>query len=119
MPEVNIPVTKGKATVAIDTDKLPDHVYAGPLTELISHAFGPRSVIGEEFASLPGEPSVAIFGSWAARYLQQHGPPPHDLDVLVVGRPAREAVYDAADRAQHRPGAARRRAARDGAGPQS
>lgn len=31
MPEVNIPVTKGKATVAIDTDKLPDHVYAAAL----------------------------------------------------------------------------------------
>jgi hypothetical protein len=35
-----------------------------------------------------------IFGSWAARYLQTPGPPPHDLDVLVVGRPARGSVYD-------------------------
>jgi phosphatidylserine/phosphatidylglycerophosphate/cardiolipin synthase-like enzyme len=45
---------------------------------------------------------VLIFGSWAARYLQRPGPPPHDLDVLVVGRAARESVYDAADRAQQR-----------------
>lgn len=43
-----------------------------------------------------------IFGSWAARYLGEAGPGPHDLDVLVVGRPTRESVYDAADRAQHR-----------------
>jgi len=47
---------------------------------------------------------VLIFGSWAARYHQRHGPPPHDLDVLVVGQPARHAVYDAADRAQQRLG---------------
>jgi predicted nucleotidyltransferase len=61
-------------------------------------------VVAEDFAELDGAERVLIFGSWAARYLQQHGPPPHDLDVLVVGRPAREAVYDAADRAQQRLG---------------
>lgn len=43
-----------------------------------------------------------IFGSWAARYLGRTGPAPHDLDVLVVGQPTRESVYDAADRAQQR-----------------
>jgi hypothetical protein len=26
-----------------------------------------------------------IFGSWAARYSGEPGPPPHDVDVLVVG----------------------------------
>lgn len=45
-----------------------------------------------------------IFGSWAARYAGQPGPAPHDLDVLVVGQPTRESVYDAADRAQQRVG---------------
>jgi hypothetical protein len=47
---------------------------------------------------------VLIFGSWAARYHQRPGRPPNDLDVLVVGQPSREAVYDAADRAQQRLG---------------
>ncbi len=76
----------------------------GPLAELLFLSWGPPQVVAEEFAELDGAERVLIFGSWAARYHQQHGPPPHDLDVLVVGRPTREAVYDAADRAQQRLG---------------
>jgi predicted nucleotidyltransferase len=53
---------------------------------------------------LPGAVRVLIFGSWAARYYQHPGPPPHDLDVLVIGEPARDDVYDAADRAEQRLG---------------
>jgi DNA-binding Lrp family transcriptional regulator len=75
-----------------------------PLTELLFLSWGPLQVIADEFAELDGAQRVLIFGSWAARYLQRHGPPPHDLDVLVVGRPERGAVYDAADRAQQRLG---------------
>ncbi len=75
-----------------------------PLAELLFLSWGPPQVVAEEFAELDGAERVLIFGSWAARYHQQHGPPPHDLDVLVVGRPTREAVYDAADRAQQRLG---------------
>jgi DNA-binding transcriptional ArsR family regulator len=75
-----------------------------PLAELLFLSWGPLQVVAEEFAELGGAERVLIFGSWAARYHQQHGPPPHDLDVLVVGRPTREAVYDAADRAQQRLG---------------
>lgn len=75
-----------------------------PLAELLFFSWGPLQVVGEEFSELDGARRVLIFGSWAARYLQRPGPPPHDLDVLVVGRPTREAVYDAADRAQHRLG---------------
>jgi predicted nucleotidyltransferase len=56
------------------------------------------------FSELDGAERVLIFGSWAARYLEQPGPPPHDLDVLVIGGPHREDVYDAADQAQKRLG---------------
>lgn len=73
-----------------------------PLTELLFLSWGPLHVIAEEFSSLDGAERVLIFGSWAARYLQWHGPPPHDLDVLVVGSSTRSDVYDAADRAQER-----------------
>jgi DNA-binding transcriptional ArsR family regulator len=75
-----------------------------PLTDLLFLSWGPLQVIAEEFAGLDGAERVLIFGSWAARYLQRQGPPPHDLDVLVVGHPARGDVYDAADRAQQRLG---------------
>lgn len=76
----------------------------GPLTELLFLSWGPLQVVADEFSDLPGAERVLIFGSWAARYLQWPGPPPNDLDVLVVGRPARADVYDAADRAQQKLG---------------
>lgn len=73
-----------------------------PLGELLFLSWGPAQVIAEEFEALPGAELVLIFGSWAARYHDRPGPPPNDLDVLVVGHPTRRAVYDAADRAQRR-----------------
>ncbi len=76
----------------------------GPLTDLLLLSWGPQHIVAEDFAALPGADQVVIFGSWAARYHQQPGPPPHDLDVLVIGAPAREDVYDAADRAEQRLG---------------
>jgi len=75
-----------------------------PLTQLLFLSWGPLQVVAEEFSELHGAERVLIFGSWAARYLQRPGPPPHDLDVLVIGHPARGDVYDAADRAQQRLG---------------
>jgi hypothetical protein len=74
-----------------------------PLTELLMLTWGPLHVVADEFAGLADTDQVLIFGSWAARYRQASGPPAHDIDVLVVGRRGRAAVYDAADKAQ-RPG---------------
>lgn len=54
------------------------------LTRLLRVTSGPRVVIGEEFAI--------------------DGPPPHDIDVLVVGSVDRADVYGAADRAGGRLG---------------
>jgi len=75
-----------------------------PLAELLLLSWGPLQVVAEEFSELDGAEQVLIFGSWAARYHQRPGKPPHDLDVLVVGSPSREDVYAAADRAQQRLG---------------
>ena len=75
-----------------------------PLAELLLLSWGPLQVVAEEFSGLEGAEHVLIFGSWAARYHQRPGKPPHDLDVLVVGTPSREDVYAAADRSQQRLG---------------
>jgi len=75
-----------------------------PLAELVLHAFGPAQVVAEEFSGIRGASEVHIFGSWAARYQGKEGPPPADLDVLVLGSPDREQVYEAALRAEHRLG---------------
>jgi hypothetical protein len=77
--------------------------YTRPLTELVSLAFGPQFVIGEEFGDL-GAAAVAIYGSWAARYEGVAGPAPNDVDVLVVGEARRGDMYEAAERAEQRLG---------------
>lgn len=80
-----------------------DHPAASALTHLLEVTFGPRAVVAEEF-QLHGVEQVIIFGSWAARYHGQVGPPPNDVDVLVVGTVDRADVYEAADRASGRLG---------------
>lgn len=83
-----------------------DHPAAGPLTQLLEVTFGARRVIQEEF-EIAGADEVLIFGSWAARALGVDGPPPHDIDVLVLSDTIdRVDVYEAAERAEARLGIA-------------
>ncbi len=77
---------------------------ARPLTELLMLTFGPQEVVAEEFAQVPGVAQVIIYGSWARRYRGEAGPEPGDVDVMVIGRPDRDDVYAAADRAAARLG---------------
>jgi predicted nucleotidyltransferase len=81
----------------------PANPATGPLTQLLMMSFGPIEVIAEEFA-IEGVEQVVIFGSWAARYADQPGPPPKDIDVLVIGSAGELDVFAAADRAQRRIG---------------
>jgi DNA-binding transcriptional ArsR family regulator len=81
----------------------PTHPATGPLTQLVMMSFGPIEVIAEEFA-IEGVEQVVIFGSWAARYADKPGPPPKDIDVLVIGSAGELNVFAAADRAQRRIG---------------
>ena len=83
----------------------PSNPATAPLTQLVMVSFGPVQVIGEEFA-IEGAEQVIIFGSWAARYAEQPGRPPSDIDVLVIGTAGELAVFSAADRAQRRIGTA-------------
>ncbi|RIJ78809.1 Lrp/AsnC family transcriptional regulator [Nakamurella silvestris] len=78
-----------------------DQPTVTPLTQLVMLTLGPRDVIEEEFSVL-GASRVLIFGSWAARYQGEPGKPPNDVDVLLVGKVDRDAVYAAAERAQER-----------------
>jgi predicted nucleotidyltransferase len=78
--------------------------YFAPLTQLALMSFGPPLVVAEELAVLAGVEQAFIFGSWAARYDGKPGPAPNDVDVLLVGTPDRDAVDDAARRAQSRLG---------------
>jgi DNA-binding transcriptional ArsR family regulator len=79
----------------------PGSRYTRPLTELVTLAFGPHVVIGEEFA-FPDALAVAIYGSWAARYEGIAGRAPQDVDVLVIGDVPRRDLYEAAERSEAR-----------------
>lgn len=78
--------------------------YLRPLRQLVTMAFGPPTVIGEELWSVDGIEAIYVYGSWAARYHGEPGAAPNDIDVLVIGRPDRDDAYDAAQRAQRRLG---------------
>ncbi len=67
------------------------------LRSLLAKVYGPVAALREAFRDLPVE-QVVIFGSWAARWTGEPGPPPNDVDVLVVGDAAYEEVWDAAAR---------------------
>jgi DNA-binding transcriptional ArsR family regulator len=81
-----------------------DNRLATPLTELLALTYGPIAVLGELFATIAGVDDAYIYGSWAARYEGEPGPPPHDVDVLVIGEADDDDLYDAARRAEHRLG---------------
>jgi hypothetical protein len=74
------------------------------LRDLVVIVLGPTQVLGEELAGLSGVSAAAIFGSWAARAVGEAGPSPVDIDLLVIGRPDRDALHDAVGRARTRLG---------------
>lgn len=81
-----------------------DSPYLRPLAQLATMAFGPPIVIADEFATVDDIDAIYLFGSWAARFNGEPGPSPKDIDVLILGHPDRDDVFEAAQRAQRRLG---------------
>lgn len=67
-----------------------------PLRDLLIVSFGAVPILRDALRTLPGVDAAALHGSYAARLRDVDGPPPGDIDVLVVGRPDPMAVYAAA-----------------------
>lgn len=59
-----------------------------PLAQILATAYGPVDAVRVELDNVPGIASALIYGSYAARYRGRPGPPPNDIDVLVIGDPA-------------------------------
>jgi DNA-binding transcriptional ArsR family regulator len=74
-------------------------VYA-PLAELLAVAFGPLAVLRGLLADVEGIAHAFIYGSWAARYHEQPGSVPGDIDVLVIGDPDRDRLADVVEEAE-------------------
>lgn len=75
-----------------------------PLADLIAVTFGPMPLLTEALSGLAGVSEAYIYGSWAARYSGEPGPPPGDVDVLVVGSPDADELFDLAERVSRRLG---------------
>jgi predicted nucleotidyltransferase len=78
-----------------------DSPYFPDLRSLLLKAVGPAEVIRDRLAPIPGIEEAYLFGSWAQRYEGELGPPPSDIDVLVIGDPDPDDV-DAACRSVQR-----------------
>jgi predicted nucleotidyltransferase len=81
-----------------------DSPITQPLTDLLTVTYGPLPVLTDVLHGMEGVQAAFIFGSWAARYNGEPGPVPNDVDVLVIGDPDRDILFDIAEDARHRLG---------------
>jgi predicted nucleotidyltransferase len=109
MPTVQREVGRAEAAGIVTSEKVGpsrlvranrDHPLFAAVSQVVLATYGPPAIIGREFEDVDGAEAVVLFGSWAARYLGQPGRAPNDIDVLVIGSPDRDAVDDAAERAE-------------------
>jgi DNA-binding transcriptional ArsR family regulator len=75
-----------------------DLPWAGELRSILVQTVGVLGRLGVALSGLQGVDEAFVFGSWAARYQGEPGPPPRDVDVVIVGdaalRTVRRAVRD-------------------------
>lgn len=76
----------------------PDSPLTPPVRSLVLVAAGPVPLLTRELERLDGLDFAFVFGSYAARSTGTEGPPPNDIDVMVVGDPDPESVYAACRR---------------------
>jgi DNA-binding transcriptional ArsR family regulator len=78
--------------------------YAG-LAEVLTRAFGVPAVLAEALEPIEGITAAYIYGSWAARHEGQAGQRPvGDIDLLILGDPDRDQLYDTLSAAERRLG---------------
>lgn len=82
----------GRSTVVGPAE---DNPATGPLRQLLIVTYGPATYLENALSGVEGITEAYIYGSWAARWHGEAGPPPGDVDVLLIGSPDRDEVYDA------------------------
>jgi DNA-binding transcriptional ArsR family regulator len=82
-----------------------DSPYYTGLADVLTRAFGVPAVLAEALRPVGGIDVAYIYGSWAARHSGQPGQRPvGDIDVLVLGKPDRDQLYEAVGKAERRLG---------------
>jgi DNA-binding Lrp family transcriptional regulator len=74
--------TVGRTSLVSANWSLP---WAPELRSLLAQTVGVLGRVATALESIDGVEEAFIYGSWAARYSGDPGPPPHDIDLLIVG----------------------------------
>lgn len=82
----------------------PDHPLFAPMQEIVLATYGPVPVLRELLAEVAGVQQSFIYGSWAARQAGELGPPPGDIDVLILGDTPRRKLSKIASEGSDRLG---------------
>lgn len=82
----------------------PDSPLTGPLREILLVSTGPVVLLAERLMSVDGIVAVFLYGSFAARMSGVTGPPPKDIDVMIIGNPDVEDVYAACEQVESKVG---------------
>ncbi len=77
-----------------------DSPFEPELSSLVLKSFGPVPILSSLLGRVAGLEEAYVFGSWAERHQGIPGASPRDVDVLVVGRPDRDEVYEVAGEAE-------------------
>jgi len=75
-----------------------------PLREILAISTGPAVFLRQELSAIPNVEIAFLYGSYAARVAGVVGEAPNDIDVMVIGTPVPDAVYDACDRVERQVG---------------
>ncbi len=79
-----------------------DHPLWSVMSQIVTETYGPVPVLRDLLNGVVGVREAFVYGSWAARRAGRPGPPPRDLDVMVVGNPSRTDLLDVAEAARER-----------------
>ena len=78
--------------------------WAEDLQAMLAKTVGVPALLAAALDGVDGVQEAWVFGSWAARYAGEVGPPPADIDVLVIGTASLRAVRAACRSVQGRIG---------------
>lgn len=79
--------------------------YYPGLADVLTAAFGVPAVLAEALRSVGGIERAYVYGSWAGRHAGDRGERPvGDIDLLVLGKPDRDRLYDSLAVAEKRLG---------------
>jgi DNA-binding transcriptional ArsR family regulator len=71
-----------------------DSPFHGDLRSLLTKAFGPAMLLAEGLSTIDGVEEAFIYGSWAASEESNLGRPARDVDLMVLGSPDLDRLYE-------------------------